>query len=304
MKKTVIFLSLITSLLIADNDSKAILASEKALSALDCEFEDCSEPKVIIKEVPIEKIVYKERIVYKDKIIIKEVPVEKIVYKDKVIIKKVPIEKIVYRDKPINKITEITKVKPTNIKKSQLDKWEEEIFYLMSENLKNNKIYYIPKLMEPIKTNLYFENNFMPLKFNSYSDFGNIKIIMKEKLKNYDVFIEYKGIDYDYEISIGKVRFFVAWKDINGNTVGTVKVMGSNPVVIYDKENNIDYWKDITKFRVVSKGSITTAYYNDKLVYTDSVNNYPLRAISVNAKRVKKGNDKIYEIGIIKLVKK
>ena len=45
------------------------------------------EPKIIIKEVPVEKIVEKE--------VIKEVPVEKIVEKE--VIKEVPVEKIVER---------------------------------------------------------------------------------------------------------------------------------------------------------------------------------------------------------------
>lgn len=62
--------------------------------------------KIIYKEIPVEKVVYKDKII--EKIVEKEVAVEKIVYKDKIVEKivekEVPVEKIVYKEVPIEKV--------------------------------------------------------------------------------------------------------------------------------------------------------------------------------------------------------
>lgn len=97
-KKVILFLVVvfIVSLSAQSSFDRVNEISEKAFKDLDCEFGDCEskEPKIIVKEKIVEKIIYRER---EPKI------VEKIVYRDK---EPKVVEKIVYKDRePIVKKT-------------------------------------------------------------------------------------------------------------------------------------------------------------------------------------------------------
>ena len=87
------------------------------------------KPKIIYKEKPVEKIVYKDKIIYKDKI------VEKIVYKDKPIHQFIPkVEPKVSKEKQelLDALNELKKKK----KKSKKD---QENIYTIEKVLPNLK---------------------------------------------------------------------------------------------------------------------------------------------------------------------
>ena len=81
--------------------------SVKAFKELDCQFKDCSKPKVIEKEkiVYVDKPVIQEKIVYVDKPVVEE----KIVVQEKI------VEKIVYRDKEVEKVIPVKKQALANV---------------------------------------------------------------------------------------------------------------------------------------------------------------------------------------------
>lgn len=87
---TSLFLSSIVMAASSYRDSDAA----QALRDLDCEFEDC-KPEV--------KVVEKKVIVEKPKVIIKEVPVEKIVYKERVVNKPIQKKEVATGDIVFNK---------------------------------------------------------------------------------------------------------------------------------------------------------------------------------------------------------
>jgi hypothetical protein len=95
--------------------------------------------KVVYKDKPVEKIIYRDKIVYKDK------PVEKVIYKDKI------VEKIIYRDKPVHEFIKKEKPKISKQKQELLDALSE----LKSKKKKSKKdldnIYTIEKVIPNIK---------------------------------------------------------------------------------------------------------------------------------------------------------
>jgi hypothetical protein len=128
MKKIVSLFMLTGTLLMAEY-SYSNSGAASAFKDLDCEFEDCT-PKT-----PEVKVVEKRIL------IIKEVPVQKIVEKE--VIKEVPVEKIVYREKP-----SVENESHETVKKPKIEKKE-----LVTSDITFNKAFFDvhPKTQAPIQ---------------------------------------------------------------------------------------------------------------------------------------------------------
>lgn len=99
--------SIVALLLLSQLSGQASVQSDKAFRELDCQFKDCTKPKVIEKEkiVYVDKPVIQEKIVYVDKPVVEE----KIVVQERI------VEKIVYKDKEVEKVTPVKKQALANV---------------------------------------------------------------------------------------------------------------------------------------------------------------------------------------------